>query len=295
MVAGKQGLVFISCGQYDPREIKLGEELAKAVDDLTDFEGYFAQDQASLDGVSRHIFGSLNRCSGFVAVMHARGAVKTLHGSHTRASVWVEQEIAIAAFLEQAQGRKIPVAVYFQRGVKREGVRDQLLLGPVEFDKEDEVLADFRARLGDGRFTPIRVPPPKDVALRLDYVWLNRGKGDPHRYQLKVTITNTGTEALKEYWVKLQFPTAALDGGTVYGALKYKVEGAHTFFRADRSYFGTDLYPEDPVDAMSINYHMDHDLLHDASVLALPVIVTFGAPGMALKRAEKPFRELQEF
>jgi hypothetical protein len=53
--------------------------------------------------------------------------VQTLEGKHTRTSVWVEQEMAIAAFLQQAQARRLEVAVYIQKGVKREGVRDQLL------------------------------------------------------------------------------------------------------------------------------------------------------------------------
>src|SRR5262249_24980532 len=105
MAVSKQDLVFISCGQYRETEISLGKALAEAVTDLTAFEGYFAQNQTSLDGLSQNIFRALNRASGFIAVMHHRGSVRTLHGEHVRASVWVEQEIAIAAFLRQALDR----------------------------------------------------------------------------------------------------------------------------------------------------------------------------------------------
>src|ERR1700733_3045918 len=133
MATDKRGLVFISCGQYRPEEIKLGQGLAAIVDELTEFTGYFAQNQTSLEGLSRNIFGALNRCSGLVAVLHPRGEVDTPSGGDKRGSVWVEQEIAIAAFLKQALERNLEVAVYIQRGIQREGVRDQLHLNPVEF------------------------------------------------------------------------------------------------------------------------------------------------------------------
>jgi len=164
----KQGLVFISWGQYLPEEIKLGESLATAVTELTPFEGYFAQNVTSLEGLSRNIFGALDRCCGFVGVMHQRGEVPTPDGSkRIRGSVWVEQEIAIAAFLKQAHGRDIQVVVYAQRGISREGVRDQLHLNPIEFDGPDDVLSGFRERIADGRFNPVRLPAPKDVETAL--------------------------------------------------------------------------------------------------------------------------------
>lgn len=154
MPGDKQGLVFISCGQYTPAEIKLGQDLAATIDELTEFRGYFAENQNSLEGLSRNIFDALNRCCGLIAVMHRRGELSTPTGTQTRGSVWVEQEITIAAFLKQAQSRNIQVAVYIQRGIQREGVRDQLHLNPVEFESEDEVLYHFRKRITDGLFSP---------------------------------------------------------------------------------------------------------------------------------------------
>ena len=74
-----------------------------------------------MEGLSQNIFGALNRCSGFVAVMHNRGEVQTPNGKQVRASVWVEQEIAIAAFLRQAQDRKLEVVVYLQNDIGEKG------------------------------------------------------------------------------------------------------------------------------------------------------------------------------
>ena len=292
---GKRGVVFISCGQFRPEEIELGRKLAAAVTELTPFEGYFAQNQTSLDGLSQHIFGAINRCCGFVAVMHQRGTVATLHGQRVRGSVWVEQELAIAAFLRQAQDREIAVAVYIQKGIEREGVRDKLLLSPVEFETEAEVIADFRARIEHGQFGPIKQVQPRDVDLQLGFRTVSRASGAVHQYRLNVAIRNTGLEPLTDYWIDLQFPKAVLIGPPVWGTERARETSTHTFIRSTREDLGRDIYPGDTLDSMPIDYQMNHDLFDDGSVLSLPVTATFGSPGIAPKRVTKPFRELQEF
>ena len=146
--------VFISCGQFTEAEIVLGKTLTRLVNDLTPYDGYFAQNQSGLDGLTSHIFGALNASIGFVAVMHHRGTVRTLTNQQIRASVWVEQEIAIAAFLVQAQSKALSCVVYIQEGIALEGVRQQLLLGPVFFKDDGEVIEDFRRRLQNGLFGP---------------------------------------------------------------------------------------------------------------------------------------------
>jgi len=146
-------LVFISCGQYTEKERQLGRDLATKVNQLTSYEGYFAENQNSLIGLSNHIFHALDKCAAFVAVMHHRGEVETLGGNkHSRGSVWIEQEIGIAAFLTATRKRDIPVVFYVQKGIKREGVREQLKLNPIEFSEESQVLVDFEARLRRGEF-----------------------------------------------------------------------------------------------------------------------------------------------
>jgi hypothetical protein len=86
--------------------------------------------------------------------MHHRGRVETPSGKHIRGSVWVEQEIAIAAILSQAQNKEIPVLVYIQKGIRREGVRQQRRIKPVEFETDAEVVADFREQIAKRTFEP---------------------------------------------------------------------------------------------------------------------------------------------
>ncbi len=156
-------IVFISCGQCTREEIGLGLGLEALVNELTECKGYFAQKQSSLEAVSQNILRALDRAVGFVAVLHPRGQVhppktqNTSEGMHVRGSVWVEQEVAIAAFLTQAQHRDIPALVYTHETIKREGLREQLKLEPLTFREEQQVLDDFRERLTQGKFKPGKV------------------------------------------------------------------------------------------------------------------------------------------
>lgn len=148
-------LVFISCGQQGAEQ-QLGKDLAASVEDFYrgSFKGYFAQNQNSPDNLSSHIFKALDECAGFVAVMHYRGEV--VHGArrHIRASVWVEQEIAIISFLTQIRGKEIPSLFYAQKGIALEGVRSVIIANAIEFQSEADVLRDFGERLGSGKFRP---------------------------------------------------------------------------------------------------------------------------------------------
>jgi hypothetical protein len=152
---GRQSrLVFISCGQFLDKEKALGLSLAQAVGELTRCIGYFAENQNSADSLSRHVFAALDECAGFVAVLHHRGQVEVPGSRHIRASVWVEQEIAIASFLTQVRKRAFPVLCYIQNGIKIEGARTLLLTNGNGFNDESEVLKDFRERLKSGAFKP---------------------------------------------------------------------------------------------------------------------------------------------
>ncbi|MDP9050975.1 MAG: hypothetical protein M3O31_09700, partial [Acidobacteriota bacterium] len=114
------------------------------------FTPFFADEQSDLNGLHENIMGALERAVGFIAVMHPRGDV-IIPGRNTplltRASVWVEQEIAIAAFINRGRKQKIPTAVYRHASVGREGMRDLLHLNPVSFETNEEILAHLKIRL----------------------------------------------------------------------------------------------------------------------------------------------------
>lgn len=140
-------IVFISCGQCTGEEKALGESVCELVRNLTPFEPYFAEYQSNLEGVSQNILGALNRCVGFIGIMHPRGVVTRPSGPIARASVWIEQEVAIAAFMQEVLGRQLNVRMFIHADIYREGIRDKLILNPVAFRCSEQVLEDLKTQL----------------------------------------------------------------------------------------------------------------------------------------------------
>jgi hypothetical protein len=88
--------VFISCGQYSEEERALGKSAAELVRQCTPFDGYFAENQTTLATLTENVLTRLYESVGLIVIMHHRGTVETPRGRLTRASVWVEQEVAVA-------------------------------------------------------------------------------------------------------------------------------------------------------------------------------------------------------
>lgn len=142
------GLIFICHGQLAHEKPK-GLALAKLIDDTPGFRAFFAENIHSTDGLSQHIFANLERCAGFLAVMHNRGEVTFPGGKLIRGSVWVHQELAIVSFInyQRHAPRHIKVRVFAQRGIQREGLADTLILNPIPFDKDEDLPEQVRAWL----------------------------------------------------------------------------------------------------------------------------------------------------
>jgi hypothetical protein len=139
--------IFVSCGQRTDEEKQLGSEICELVTATGVFTPFFADEQSDLNGLHENIMGALERAVGFISVMHPRGDVVISGRNTSRASVWVEQEIAIAAFINRGRKQKIPTVVYRHASVGREGMRDLLHLNPVTFETSEEILAHLKIRL----------------------------------------------------------------------------------------------------------------------------------------------------
>jgi len=202
-------LVFISCGQFTEEEISLGKSVEALIRNETTFDPYFAEQQNSLDGLTTNILSNINRSSGLIAIMHHRGEVDTPHGHVIRGSVWVEQEIAIASFIQQVLGRRIEVALYIQRGIVREGIRQQLRLKPVEFDQSDEVLADLRERV-ESWAIQASTPQPLQADWRFEY--LRPPASERHDYRFTVELVNTSSSIITKWMAEVWFPAQFIEG-----------------------------------------------------------------------------------
>jgi hypothetical protein len=166
------GLIFVSCGQLTDQEKKLGNDVCDLVRKLTPHHPYFAEQQTSLESFTKFILGNLDRAVALIVIIHPRGTVTFADpklDAQVRASVWIEQEIAISAYITQILGVPLKVKAYIKSGVTREGMRDQLPLNPVEFNEESEVLQDLERILPGWRSIPdsIKVTEPPDVSVKL--------------------------------------------------------------------------------------------------------------------------------
>lgn len=167
----KGGLIFVSCGQVTTEERALGKQVCALVKEITPHEPYFAENQNTLEGFTQNILDSLDNAVCLIAIMHPRGIVTFPDNKQEiRGSVWIEQEIAIAAYITQILKRPLKIAPYMHRSIRREGMRDQLLLNAVTFSDDSEVLKHLRELLPHWSELPaslkITAPPKVRVALK---------------------------------------------------------------------------------------------------------------------------------
>lgn len=106
-----KNLIFVSCGQQSDDEKSLGVAIKKEVDATPGFAGYFAQSVHELEAPAPHIFNALQRCAGAVVLLHDRGSFVDRAGKESgrRSSMWVNQEVAVLAYRQFFESRRVPV------------------------------------------------------------------------------------------------------------------------------------------------------------------------------------------
>jgi len=286
-------VIFISCGQYTDRERGLGADICKLIQEVRpDLEPYFAQNQSTLEGLSDNILKALHSAAGFICVMHERGEV--FHDGKrvaTRGSVWIEQEIAIAAFMRQALDRGIEILFYKAPAVSLEGIRSVLHLNPrVEFTDEDEVLAGLRQVLPQMKFEPHDEP---NLEPRLHYDRLT-ARTDRHCYVLLVALENVGGSPVRNYWVEVDFLMRfLLNGGVGMDFNRQRSSATHAHFENAHSPNDV-LYPQKEFDVRSIAYVVDDDQ-YRSGALKDEVTVVVRSGSMKPKRLVKRMKELSNF
>jgi hypothetical protein len=237
-------LVFVSCGQFTEGERQLGKDICGLLGQLRpDVEPYFAQNQSTVDGLSDHIFKALYRAAGFVCVIHKRGNILQPDGnSITRGSVWIEQEISIAAFLGHVLQRPITTLFYKQKGISFEGVRSVLLMNArLEFESEHQILDDLRVALPTSSFTPFRA---YDLQPTLEHKLDRKNShGDRHVYIMTCGVQNTGSQPVTDFKLRIRFPRLFLPSNTTWMLENHHISTpSHVCFEIDGSRAPGGLY-----------------------------------------------------
>ncbi len=214
-----EALIFVSCGQSTPTERRLGQSIANLVEAEAGCKAYFAENQTTLEGVTENILKRLNDAVGFIAIMHPRGNVSNPsnpdEAEWVRGSVWVEQEVAIAAFISQALQRPMRVRAYVHESVRREGLRDKLHLNPVLFKDDAEIIEDLKTLLPSWRaLSPREAKQPLSLQPLIGYQRVPvPGGGEDERYMLIAGVENDGDQEVAAFRLDVEFPEFFLDEG----------------------------------------------------------------------------------
>ncbi len=232
--------IFVSCGQFTTEERRLGRAIVKLVDEIPGMRAYFADEVQDLNALESNILAKLHEADAFITVMHPRGEIKRPDGPPiTRASVWIEQEIAIATYIRQIEKRPLPVIAFRHCSVGLEGIRGLIQLNPIEFKDEMEVLAALPALLEKWKnVSPsgIRVEVTSTKAVRNE---------DRHAIrQLVFTVVNDGNTRLREISGLLQIPAGILKHWSAIYSLQdtRSKDGRYRIFRFNEAMDGA-LHP----------------------------------------------------
>jgi hypothetical protein len=175
-------LIFVSCGQITEQEKNLGVLLKAVIDGTPGFAAYFAETVHDLDALGRHVLDALGRCAGAVVVLHERGLVRTSDGKEWghRSSVWINQEVAILAYRQSFETRRIPVLAFADPKVKLEGAMTSFIVNPHPLGTANDVASAVKAWLAqeefgaasegafEGKWAQLSEPTRKIAAALLD-------------------------------------------------------------------------------------------------------------------------------
>ena len=130
--------VFISCGQRNDKEKDIALT-CKNYFESKGFIAYFAEEVHSLEALTENIFRHLKNSEYFVFIDCKR---EEITDGKFKGSLFVNQEIAIAAFLE------IETVGFHERGVLREGVVEHLIANPIYFNDKEDFLKKLKESTG---------------------------------------------------------------------------------------------------------------------------------------------------
>jgi hypothetical protein len=134
--------------------------------------------------------------------MHPRGEIRRPNGSVVRASVWIEQEIAIATYIQRVEKRTLPIIAFKHKSVGREGLRDLIHLNPFEFADETEILTELPKRLAAWRALI-----PLGIELQISSKAVGRQEGHDIR-RLEITLANGTNRLIEKYEFEIRLPAS---------------------------------------------------------------------------------------
>jgi hypothetical protein len=241
--------IFISCGQYTPAEKSLGKKIVEMVRAQTSLTPFFAEEVQDLNGLDSNILKALRDCVAFITILHPRGTISRPDApALTRASVWIEQEIAIATYIKRVENRALPIIAFRHKSVGLEGIRGLLHLNPIEFTNEDEILVSLSPRLAEWKDLQGNI----ELQMTSDYIGIQQ----EHRiHRVTLSLVNHTSQRIEKYDYELSIPSALLKHwNSHYPSEKPSKDGKLRYFRFDQSNVGQSILPHDDARLVYLDY-----------------------------------------
>ena len=127
--------------------------------------------------------------------------------------MWIEQEIAIATYIQRVEKRTLPVIAFIHRTVGREGIRDLLHLNPILFTDETEIISALPQRL-------VAWKRLSSASIRLQLQFPRGSAEEKHRTRkLIVSVANGSNQRITSFNCEVRLPAALLKHGNLKGFL----------------------------------------------------------------------------
>jgi hypothetical protein len=148
-------LIFVSCGQLTDTEKTFGVLIKTVIDGTPGFEAYFAETVHDFEALGRHVLNGISRCAGAVVVLQNRGIVMHPDGAEWghRSSVWVNQEVAILAYRQFFEAKKIPILAFAEPNVRLEGAMTAIIVNPRPTGTPRDMVSTVKIWLAEAHFS----------------------------------------------------------------------------------------------------------------------------------------------
>ncbi|MEW6009329.1 MAG: hypothetical protein AB1629_06830 [Candidatus Omnitrophota bacterium] len=278
-------IIFVACGQLEEHEINIGKKIKDKIDSKKGFKAFLAETEHDLDSLTSNIFHNLNICSGFIAVLHKRGFSDK---KEAITSIWINQEIAIASFIQHELKRKIPVLIFKENGIGVDkGVLHFLHVNPLIFSQAEEILSCIDDWLSSDGFIDIMpneyIIEPSSIIERLE------SSSDIHTYKLILSLKNVGKRTVRNTTFNLEFPKGIPIVSPYERRLSRKdLRGKKDYFIFENIYGNhSPILPGKIYDIYCFDFQINYDVYFD-NLTKKNIAYTIFADDMGPVRKEEP-------
>jgi len=191
---------------------------------------FIAQEVHSAGDLNTEVFRAIQTCDAFLAILQKRGAVTFApHPQVERSSVWIQQEFAVFCYRMFLEQRSLPVRVYSERGIRREGVMEIAVANPIEFDRRDEVVGGVNEWLKSREFEEHPVLARREDHFRVRFE--QTSEDEQLLLELIAVHCLEPNDAIDHQTLRLEFHAVINTTGSIEASVENRFNAAYATLR----------------------------------------------------------------